>query len=85
MNEPQNNQHKPPTLDYADEPSPARDRRLLRWIAVVVAAKLVLVALNVTMAFAAGTPGLLRLLGAGAQIALTIVFLTLILRLSARR
>jgi hypothetical protein len=56
---------------------------LQRWLAYLIAAKVLLVLLNTALAFADG-PAVLRLVGVGLQIALTILFLVLLLRMMTR-
>ncbi len=83
MTSPDNQSPPPHPLPYAAGQSIDRRRRLVRWIALIILAKFVLVILNVGMAFG-GAPDLPRLIGIGAQIALTGLFLLLILKLVAR-
>ena len=68
-------------LDYdPNDPAPRRNK-LLRTMFVVIAAKVALVVVNVLMAFADIHP-LPRLLGVGAQLVLTVVFLVVLMRLT---
>lgn len=73
------------TLDYAQSPNPVDRRRTMRWLIVVIALKLALVALNTLAAFdALPLPSVVKLIGVGAQIVLTLAFLFLLFRLTAR-
>ena len=74
---------RPHELEYAHARANSPRRRIIRWLLVLIAVKFVLVVLNIAMAFS-GAPDLLRLLGVGAQIALTGIFLVMILKLANR-
>ena len=69
-----------PTLDYADDPASLRRRKIVRQLAAVIVLKLVMVAVNIGMAFSdiGTTP---RLIGIGIQVGLTGVFLVLLFKL----
>ena len=70
----------PPTLDYADDPGQTRRRRTVKRLVAVIVLKLVMVAVNVGLAFS--TVGALpRMIGVGVQVGLTLVFLVLLLQL----
>ena len=82
MNEPDGRRE----LEYSTRPTDADRRRLTRLVFGLLAAKAALVALNTLLAFEAlgPTPTWARLAGIGAQVALTLVFLVVLLRLATR-
>ena len=73
-------------LDYSRRPTPADRRRAVRLLFGLVAVKLVLVVVNTLLAFEAfgPVPDVVRFAGIGLQVALTVVFLIALLRLSVR-
>ena len=68
------------TIDYEDQRPLATRKRLVRSIFIVIILKVVLVIANVAMAILAA-PAPLRVGGIAGQIALTLVFFALLLRL----
>ena len=69
-----------PTLDYADDPASLKRRRTIRQLAAVIVLKLVMVAVNIGMAFSSIGPTP-RMIGIGIQVGLTGVFLVLLFKL----
>ena len=73
------------TLDYAQSPNPVDRRRTVRWLIVVIALKLALVAFNTLAAFdALPLPSVVKMIGVGVQIVLTLAFLFLLFKLTTR-
>ncbi len=73
------------TLDYAQSPAPVDRRRMVRWLLVVIVLKLALVLFNTLAVFEViPLPDVIRAIGVGAQIALTLAFLLLLFRLTTR-
>lgn len=73
---------RPPTLDYDEMPSPEYRAKIVRQLMLVIALKVVMVAVNVGLAFS--TVGTLpRMIGIGIQLGLTGVFLVLLFKLMA--
>jgi len=76
----------PDPLDYDRDGSAHAERnRLLKAMFAVIGLKVVLVIFNTWAAFEAGLPSLVRMVGVGLQFSLTVVFLLLLFRLTARR
>ena len=75
----------PEPLDYDRDGAAHESRsRMLRQLWVVIGLKVVLVIANTIMAFST-VPIAIKVIGAAFQVALTLVFLGLILRLTTRR
>ena len=73
-------------LDYSRRPTPADRRRAVRLLFGLVAVKLALVVVNTLLAFGAfgPVPDVVRFAGIGLQVALTVIFLIALLRLTTR-
>lgn len=84
MTEPTDEQAKPASLHYADDRPQRLRAQLLKLMFVIIAAKVVMVLLNLILMFN-DVPTWLKFAGAGVQVALTIVFLAVLLKIVSVR
>jgi hypothetical protein len=73
----------PEPLDYHRDDTESR-RKLMRWFWGIIIAKVVLVVANTVGAFS-NVPPIVKYVGVGLQLSLTVLFLLLIFRLTAKR